>query len=498
MSARTQRSGTIKNKYIPGDITSFINQHPSRSALYTRQESQEKVESLKNGAQSLTAGMNKISLEPICTPMNNFHPSKSSSNKLKDARAKSAFAAAYHNFQTAKKMAQENLDHQPLPDAILDKNFTELQAQGDPNPGLGLDVQLTTTGIGYKGYKVGPTQCTKLKVYRPKTCGVLPKHLDKSTMSEAINGEQIKLGPKIGPMDLAIGWDYRPKNREPKLPKHIDGSNDIVASVFTLVPQQVPEKENIMQFERAEGVFHNTQGEIDFFDRDLILKRKDYQKKYEKERECTCGTDVASFSNVPGSESIAKKNRPKTSKSDSAVYMTYGKDRRCKSSPNLSMIVNPRTNTEIGSITTAVEDPRKIPVNNLPIETNEQKKVLQQPRYAHPTIPRMCHQMRHDYEKMMKKYFLTNELMKLDENNNCSFSSPTPPISKKPQVIYVPRPKQPYKKKNYRIESLAPPFSSWTGRGDEFPNHLRLSSIYQQAYKPVESRKRRFLQAIHR
>lgn len=440
--------------------------------------------------------MNKINLEPITSPTDHLKPSKSSSNKLRDARAKSAFAAAFHNFQTAKKMAQDNLDHQPLPDAILDKNFTELQAQGDPHPGLGLDVHLTTTGIGYKGYKVGPTQCTKLKVYRPKTCGVLPKHLDKNTMSDPANGEPIKLDPKIGPMDLAIRWDYRPKNREPKLPKHIDGSNDIVPAVFTLV-QQVPEKENALQFERAEGVFHNTQGEIDFFDRDLILKRKDYQKKYEKGRDCTCGTDVASFSNVPGSDSITKKNRPKTTKSDSAIYSTNGNERRCKSSPNLSLIANPRSQTEPGSINT--EDPRKVPVNHLPRETNEQKKVVKQPHYAHPMIPRLCHQMRHDYERMMKKYFLTNEMMKLDENNNCPIITETAP-NRKPQVVYVPRPKQPYKKKNYQIDSLAPPFSSWTGKGDEFPNHLRLSSIYQQAYKPkpIISRKRPFLQSIYR
>lgn len=456
------------------------------------------MESVKNGASSLSADMNKINLEPIQKPISNVsQPSKSSSNKLRELRAKSAFAAAFHNFETAKKMAQENLDHQPLPDAILDKNFTELQAQGDLNPGLGLDVNLTTTGIGYKGYKVGPTQCTKLKVYRPKTCGVLPKHLDKSTMSDPANGEVIKLDPKIGPMDLAIRWDYRPKNREPKLPKHIDGSNDIVGGIFTLV-QQVPEKENEMQFERAEGIFHNTQGEIDFFDRDLILKRKDYQKKYEKGRECTCGTDVASFLNVPGSESITKKNRPKTTKSDSEVYMPeVNNEKRCKSSPNLSMMANPRSTTDPGSITTVAEISRKIPVNLLPRETDLQKKVMRQPRYANHTIPRLCHQMRHDYEKMMKKYFLTNELIKLDENNNSSLITETPPINK-PKVIYVPRPKQPYKKKNYQIDSLAPPFSSWTGRGDEFPNHLRLASIYQKAYKPVESRTRRFVQSVHR
>lgn len=63
-------------------------------------------------------------------------------------------------------MAQENLLHQPLPDAILDDKFIKSQADGDTFPGLALDVKPISTGIGYKGYKVGPTQCTKLRVYR--------------------------------------------------------------------------------------------------------------------------------------------------------------------------------------------------------------------------------------------------------------------------------------------------------------------------------------------
>lgn len=400
--------------------------------------------------------MNKINLEPIKSPIDRA-ASRASSSRIRDDRAKSAFAAAFHNFQTAKKMAQENLDHQPLPDAIiLDKKFSALDD----------DLDFTTvTGVGYKGYKVGPTQCTKLKVYRPKTCGVIPKNVDKSTMSELDDEHRIKLDPKLGPMDLAIRWDYRPKKgREPKLPRHIDGSNDLANSIFTKVKEVQNEKENdISQFERAEGVFHNTQGEIDFFDRDLILKRRDYQKKYEKERECTCGTDVASFKDVPGNESVLNKNRPKTTKSDSALYTSSAQNRRCKSSPNLSMIANPRSTLDMESITTPlIDDSRKLPVTNLPKETEQQKKVFKQPRYAHQTIPKLCEQMKHDYEKIMKKYFLSNDLVRLDENNNDpSFNINKPSSKSKKQLVQVPKPKQPYKKRNYHIDSLAPPFSSW-------------------------------------
>lgn len=101
------------------------------------------MESAKCEAQNLVAGMNKINLEPIKSPIERA-TTRTSSSKLRDERAKSAFAAAFHNFQTAKKMAQDNLDHQPLPDAIiLDKKFASLEDDS-------LDFA-PVTGVGYKG-----------------------------------------------------------------------------------------------------------------------------------------------------------------------------------------------------------------------------------------------------------------------------------------------------------------------------------------------------------
>lgn len=116
---------------------------------------------------------------------------------------------AFCNFLTARKMAQENLEHQPLPDAIMDLAFRKLQAQGAMNPGLALDVTPITTGIGCKNYMAGPTQCTKLRVYRPKTCGVVPPILDKNYAQRPMTSYITK--EKMGAMDLAIGWDYRPR-----------------------------------------------------------------------------------------------------------------------------------------------------------------------------------------------------------------------------------------------------------------------------------------------
>lgn len=53
---------------------------------------------------------------------------------------------AYCNFQVARKMAQENLEHQPLPDSIMDRAYRKLQAQGHANPELALNVFPIATG----------------------------------------------------------------------------------------------------------------------------------------------------------------------------------------------------------------------------------------------------------------------------------------------------------------------------------------------------------------
>lgn len=57
---------------------------------------------------------------------------------------------AYCNFQAARKMAQENLEHQPLPDSIMDRTFLKMQAQGVLNPELSLNVEPTATGLNIK------------------------------------------------------------------------------------------------------------------------------------------------------------------------------------------------------------------------------------------------------------------------------------------------------------------------------------------------------------
>lgn len=63
-----------------------------------------------------------------------------------EGRPKTSFIPAICNFQTARKMAQENLEHQPLPDAVMDIAFRKAQVAGSANPGAALEVGPYATG----------------------------------------------------------------------------------------------------------------------------------------------------------------------------------------------------------------------------------------------------------------------------------------------------------------------------------------------------------------
>lgn len=53
-----------------------------------------------------------------------------------------------------------------------------------------------------------------------------------------------------------------------------------------------------------------------------------------------------------------------------------------------------------------------------------------------------------------------------------------------PKQVDVPRPKTPFARRSFSIETLAPPFSIVNGcRDTDYPEHRRLMTVYQQSYK---------------
>lgn len=59
-----------------------------------------------------------------------------------------------------------------------------------------------------------------------------------------------------------------------------------------------------------------------------------------------------------------------------------------------------------------------------------------------------------------------------------------------PAKVNVPRPRTPYAKRSFCIDTLTPPFSIVNGcRDADYPEHWRLTSVYQQSYRnPVKQR----------
>lgn len=61
-------------------------------------------------------------------------------------RLLSPILAAISNFNLAKRLHKENLEHRPLPDTIGDCMYRKLQMQRDQEPGLGLEEGMCATG----------------------------------------------------------------------------------------------------------------------------------------------------------------------------------------------------------------------------------------------------------------------------------------------------------------------------------------------------------------
>ena len=331
-----------------------------------------------------------------------------------------------------------------------------------------------------------------MKIFRPKTCGVVPKvYTDLASNNRPFSSIDAK---KMGSMDLAICWDYRPDNPadEPKLARHIDGSNDSAGpAVFTFVKTpRTPEK---VQTGRSAGVFTSTFGEPGFFDKDIMRRKTDFAQASRSEPvKCTCGTPAMEFKN--GKSSRAKS----VSRSGSSIVKNDFDHKRYQSSPNLSIF-------KVSDYLKENEKPlREHSCRKYGTKKNDEP----QPGFFRKTA-RMCHKIapqsyadnneKQEYKSAFRagipKFNAAGTVVSSD--SGCSSMS-SGSCSTTNKVLVVPRPRNPYNKKNYDIETLVPPFTSLKGGAGQggYPEHWRLASVYQHAYKPIEQRKRPLLQTV--
>lgn len=66
-----------------------------------------------------------------------------------------------------------------------------------------------------------------------------------------------------------------------------------------------------------------------------------------------------------------------------------------------------------------------------------------------------------------------------------------------PPSVKVPKPRAPFARRSYSIDTLAPPFSVWSGSQQGYPEHWRLASVYQHSFKPLEARRKPLLASVY-
>lgn len=337
---------------------------------------------------------------------------------------------------------------------------------------------------------------------------------------------------KMGAMDLAICWDYHPKypNEEPKPPPHIDGSNGSIApAVFTLVrtPRITMEnKQDPINTGRSGGVFSNTLGEENFFDKDILQHNTQFGGKHEYGHYCTCGTSPTNLKNFTKKETIYQHKRSSSAEKKEQLQLQKSvnlKKTRCKSSPNLSQIGN--SNTNIINVTKGNGhhhqhrfDETK-PNSIRQCNNNHQSSKPKCKHYQHQIVnkslntPKLCEQNIEVYKIEQKPEFKRAFKAGIPNSNSsgicksfdsaCSMMTTTSSLSSTcsnvNKFLKIPKPRNPYEKKNYIIDTLSPPFSCWHGGAGEggYPEHWRLASVYQHSYKPVKQRKRPLLATVY-
>lgn len=389
------------------------------------------------------------------------------------------------------------------------------------------------SGVGVRTHNAGPTHCTKLKVYRPKTCGVVPPPIGSCSAGNGGNGvcdsrpqTAFNHKSKIEPMELAICWDYRAPNPldEPKASAHIDGSSDTVApAIFSVVKTPRP-ADDLNNTGRSAGVFAHTAGEEGFFDKDIMLRNKNYfstRLERNTDRTCKCSANSRSHSaSRKGSLEEQQQKHQHQGHNPQQQPRLQAKN-RCKSSPNLSVLVQPSEASCRESIIVCNynkehyhyrPEPTKRHPN--PVKKHAHCQRTQQQQQQRPlrlceqnlqklnqnqTSAAVCTKHPMEFKAAFKAGAVKSQssgvCSSLDHTSNGSTSTGTEYTTK---VFKIPKPKQPYAKKNYTIDTLAPPFACWRGGAGQggYPEHWRLASVYNHSYKPIEQRKRPLLATV--
>ncbi|XP_046666382.1 uncharacterized protein LOC124358133 [Homalodisca vitripennis] len=431
-------------------------------------------------------------------------------------------ASVYCSAQVAKNLALDNQKHQPLPDTIEDALYRSMQLKQAKHPGMGLNVEPRALAVGVKGYGApAPTQCSKLKVYRPKTAGALQRRESHDEVRPKTS--QPKRKEHMSEIELALCWDFKPVNPsdEPKRSPHIDGSNGSAApAVFAMVhqPSPIPPEDarpsprpSLEQKKMEKRLSADTIKSISRESADRARSRpktawsddtkaKHLQERLKKLQERSNPSAVMDIINNNAKENSSPNILPGESRKSSAAShdsrrkslsgqhsiksseldsQKLSKEKHYQSSPNL---------TTAGVHTNGKNGKNRL-LNSRPCMACDLKT-------SPPGSLQEAKRPKSDY-KMAFKAGKPNG----SGNDNLNGSQDVSSTSSRPHTakqLQIPKMKAPFAKKSYSIGTLAPPFSLWPGTtGQDYPEHWRLASVYQHSFKPVELRRKPLLQSVY-
>lgn len=459
--------------------------------------------------------------------------------------------------------------HHGLPDAIEDAVYRSLQTKRHKNPGLGLNgCWPKCSAVAYKSFNdPGPTQCSKLRVYRPKTSS--PSSTGGGDKKDSVhrrtgNGGKEQTRPQtcvpvmtaqqLTDIKLALCWDLdapfdRKRHARPldepavfhKVQQPSGCGDGGGAGTERQPPPQNPS--SVMGFvtanvddERCSDEHHMPEARR-MQTRECLMKNRNLSavmelipNKYrgdnggrkqteaavraapdgQNDHEATAAADV-SLSNKPrSSSSVCHSNK---SDSDGNNCDDRGDD--CKPAA-VDNDHDDDTDVNDGgyndtrprrrrrrSPTDIMTDRRRHHHREATVEKemkshHQPQKHLFRPCLACDNPNAMAaaankKDTQHDECNHYKMAFKAGVPVSTPVKNR------TAAAGKPARHLKVPKPRTTNSdKKKYVIGTLLPPFSMWPGTtAQDYPEHWRLTSVYRQAFKPLELRKQSLLQTVY-
>ncbi|XP_060835329.1 uncharacterized protein LOC132918212 isoform X2 [Rhopalosiphum padi] len=453
--------------------------------------------------------------------------------------------------------------HHGLPDAIEDAVYRSLQTKRHKHPGLGLNgCWPKCSAVAYKSFNdPGPTQCSKLRVYRPKTSSSSTPADDSDEKKDPARRRNknpsrpktcgpVMTAQQLTDIKLALCWDLDApfdRNRPPRPPDE--------PAVFHKVRQQLQQQQlqqpcggpvapaagkpqnssAVMGFVQTAGEARNCDdhGEVvpearRTQTRECLMKNRNLSAVMElipnKDRDggsrptgAAAAADVDDTA-VAADQTVLSNDKPSSSSSSLSLSDGRRKNGLDGNDRNDDVYKSDDHHDQV-----QVEDKsNKAGLEQCPVagSPSHRRRHRTAPQHHHTSAaaaaekePKHKRHGRHAYRPCLAcdnpnaaascKRDDECEHYKMAFKAGVPVSTPvrlrTAAAGKPAKHLKVPKPKTTNSdKKKYVIGTLLPPFSMWPGTtARDYPEHWRLTSVYRQAFKPLELRKQPLLQTVY-